>query len=281
MHIKIHQIDKEKDKSRVGFLDLKRTTELSGKVNPSIYKTVFDGEVDCKSWGEIFTLFNSSEIPFTHQGRSLSVSDVVEVKEAPVLVGRIKFYVSDDVYQIVNYIDSDKYNYDIYEARKSGRRIEAKCLKDKNILSINPGTYFCDLQDFKKIDFDNSRVAPMEGKRMLIIEPHKAPYEAIVKDDFRAVQKVVGGTFECVYPFFDDAFMFVNEEGKLIGLEGNRMVNGDIIAGNILIACDDGMGRTKDLSNEQVEKYKKQFEADEVYTQDEVQGSAYMFYIGI
>lgn len=280
MHIKIYQIDREKDKKHVKFNDLKRTTELSGEVNPAIYKTVFDGEVGCKSWGGIFTLFNCPDTPFTHQGHSLSVSDVVEVTASPVLVGRVKFFAAEDIYQIVNYTDINEYNRDIYATRKNGRRIEATLLKGKNIPAINPGTYFCDLQDFKRIDFDTTLVSPMEGTRMLVIEPHKVPYEAIIKDDFRAIQRVVGGTFECIYPFIDNAFMFVNDEAKLIGLEGNRMVNGDIIAGNILIAGDDGRGNTIDLTDEQIEKYKKKFAADETYTQDEVQGSAYMFFIG-
>lgn len=280
MHIKIYQIDMDKDINHVGFLDLKRTVEISGIVNPAIYKTVFEGEVDCKSWGEIFTLFNGSDTPITHQGRSLSVSDVVEIIDSPVLVGKIKFFAADDIYQVVNYTDINEYNRDIYAARKNGRRIEATLLKGKNIPAINPGTYFCDLQDFKKIDFNTTCVSLIEGTRMLVIEPHKVPYEAIIKDDFRAIQRVVGGTFECIYPFRDNAFMFVNDEAKLIGLEGNRMVNGDIIAGNILIAGDDGRGETIDLTDEQIEKYKKKFAADETYTQDEVQGSAYMFFIG-
>ncbi len=210
MHIKIYQINEKKDPQHVKFLNLERTIKQLGKVKPTIYKTVFDGEVNCKGWGDVFALFNSSEIPITHQGHSMSVSDVIEVIESPMLVGRIRFHVADNMYEIVNYIDSEKYNKDIREAHKCGKTIDAIQLKDFNIPLIEPGTYFCDLQEFKKIEFDAKKVAPIEGKKVLIIEPHKLPYEAIIKDDYRSWQKVVGGTFECIYPFNDEAFMIVN-----------------------------------------------------------------------
>ena len=65
----------------------------------------------------------------------------------------------------------------------------------------------------------------------------------------------------------------------------NFIINGDIIAGTFLITGDrtasspDGAeGGTTELTDEQIAKYTKMFEADESYTPEEVVGSA-GFYI--
>ncbi len=77
----------------------------------------------------------------------------------------------------------------------------------------------------------------------------------------------------------DEPHKIVNDEGKINGLEGNRMVDGDIIAGNIIIANDDGRGGTVNLTDKQIAEYSKRFSSFEAYTQDEVQGSAYMYFM--
>jgi hypothetical protein len=235
MKIKIYQIDSNRDNKRVMYGNHERTLEHAGKIDPSIYNTVFDGEVDCDNLEGVYTLFNS-DIPLTHQGHSLSVSDIVEVLKAD---------------------------------------------EQSSPSSTQPGCYFCDSVGFVRLEdgFDSTQTQPMRGDRMLVVEPHKPPYEAVISDDYKAWQRAVGGTFECTYPFDDDTFVISNDEAKLIGLEGNRTINGDIYAGVFLIARDDGEGGTKNLTDKQVAKYSKQFEADETYTQEEVEGSAGMFFI--
>jgi hypothetical protein len=101
---------------------------------------------------------------------------------------------------------------------------------------------------------------------VLKVEPHKRPYPKIIKDDLPSLQKEVGGYIEIIYPFDDDAVVICNEEGKLIGLEGNRKIGGDIIAGDFLIARDDGQGGLTKLTVEQIQKYTKMFESDETYS---------------
>lgn len=236
MKIKIFQIDSCRDNKRVMYENHERTLRYAEKIDPTVYNTVFDGEVDCGNIEAVFTLFNS-DIPFTHQGHSLSVSDIVEVM-------------------------------------KTDEQISP---------SVKPGFYFCDSVGFIRLEegFDSTLAQPMRGNRMLVVEPHKLPYEAVIQDDYKAWQRAVGGTFECTYPFsdIDDTFIISNDEAKLTGLEGNRMINGDIYAGVFLIAREDGEGGTRDLTDEQVARYTKQFEADETYTQDEVEDSAGMFFI--
>lgn len=73
MRIKIYQIDSEKDLQHRKFQSLN-----DEKVDPSIYKNVFYGDVEAESLEDVFQILNT-EIPGTYQGHSLSVSDIVEV----------------------------------------------------------------------------------------------------------------------------------------------------------------------------------------------------------
>ena len=137
------------------------------------------------------------------------------------------------------------------------------------------GCYFCDRVGFKKLDdFNASAVESIHGRRMLVIEPHKAPYEMVIPDNLDALQQAVRGMIEATYPFEDNAFIFSNEEAKLIGMEGNRRLNGEIYAGPMLIVGDDGVGGTMDLTDEQIEKYTKMFEQPEDISPEEVESSA-------
>jgi hypothetical protein len=59
----------------------------------------------------------------------------------------------------------------------------------------------------------------------------------------------------------------------LIGLPGNRKVNGDIIAGTFFLCSSDPYGNTISLPDRLIEKYAKQFAQPEHYTAAEVKGS--------
>ena len=82
MKINIYQIDTERDDKRVCFFGLEDIKKIQGNnaVNSSIYNKIFSGDVDCKSLEDVFSKFNTDH-PEGYRGRSLSVSDVVEVVE--------------------------------------------------------------------------------------------------------------------------------------------------------------------------------------------------------
>ena len=71
--------------------------------------------------------------------------------------------------------------------------------------------------------------------RVVYVEPNKAPYVAEVAHTLEAEQKAVGGYIEVVYPDDNETCIICNEEGKLIGMEGNRRI-GD--GSSIKILCD-------------------------------------------
>ena len=153
-------------------------------------------------------------------------------------------------------------------------------LSVSDIVETGDGCYFCDSIGFKKLaDFDSGKAQPMIGKRMLVIEPHKVPYESVIPDNLESLQDAVGGYIEITYPFEDNAIVISNEESKLIGMDGNRRVNGQIYAGPMLISADDGSGELTDLTDEQITKYTEMFRYPEEISQEEVENdTGFTFY---
>lgn len=224
MKIKVFQVNPELDQHNTLFRSYANAMMNAGQIDPSIYKTVFDGYIKARDLEDVFATLNFNQ-PVGYNGHSMSVSDVVQINDGDC--------------------------------------------------------YFCDSFGFKKLkDFDTSKAEPITGYRMLVIEPHKAPYEMVIPDGLEPLQQAVGGWIECTYPFDDNTFVVGNEEAKLIGLDGNRRINGQIYAGTILIAGDDGEGGTMDLTDEQVDKYTEMFKVPENITPEEVQGDIWFSFVG-
>ena len=79
MKIKIYQINQERDGKKVIFCNYKHIKAVYGKKIPAdLYDCVFDGEVEAKNLEEVYEIFNLHH-PDGYTGRSLSVSDVVEI----------------------------------------------------------------------------------------------------------------------------------------------------------------------------------------------------------
>lgn len=108
--------------------------------------------------------------------------------------------------------------------------------------------------------------------RVLIIEPMKEPHVADIENDLKSMQDVVGGLIE-VINLEDDIVMVDNEEGKLIGLEGNRRVGRDIIAGTFFLCGSNDEGEFVSLTEEQIDKYTDRFKEPEHYTPEQVEDS--------
>lgn len=83
MKLKIYQIDTEKDRKRLRFADSYTLQRILGafRVNPSIYTCVFDGELPALCLQDVFLLCNQDVRPKGYEGCSMSVSDVIVVKE--------------------------------------------------------------------------------------------------------------------------------------------------------------------------------------------------------
>lgn len=80
MEINIYQVNSDRDKNRVLFIDLQYLEKYQGDpdVDCEIYDKVFSGKVDCKTLEDVYVLFNTKLVE-NHHGHLLSVSDIVEV----------------------------------------------------------------------------------------------------------------------------------------------------------------------------------------------------------
>lgn len=79
MKIAIYQIAMERDENRLAFQSLNHIISVSnGRVPAELYDCVFAGEASAQTLEDIFYVFNM-EHPSGYKGRSLSVSDVVEI----------------------------------------------------------------------------------------------------------------------------------------------------------------------------------------------------------
>lgn len=58
--------------------------------------------------------------------------------------------------------------------------------------------------------------------RVLVVEPMKPCRVQEVSDELKALQAIVGGKIEAVFPFNDAAALICNEEGMALGLPANR-----------------------------------------------------------
>ena len=93
------------------------------------------------------------------------------------------------------------------------------------------------------------------------------------------LQEAVGGLIECVYPHGDKTILVCNDEGKLLGMEGNRRLdNGSVIAGPFFVIGDGGEN-FRSLTDAEVSRYLQQYAQPQKILQKEVQADmGFTFY---
>lgn len=145
-------------------------------------------------------------------------------------------------------------------------------LSVSDIVMTDECAYYCDSIGFMKVDFDESKAhKPDNLMRIVYVEPHKAPYTAEIENSLAAEQKAVGGLIDLVYNN-DGTLIVCNDEGKLIGMDGNRHIGdgSSIIAGPFFVVGDDGEN-FRSLTESEVVKYMDKFKEIEDISQDEVE----------
>ena len=118
--------------------------------------------------------------------------------------------------------------------------------------------------------------------KVVMVEPGKPAYMTEIGSDLKSMQKAVCGNIEAVF-YLNDAIIVANEEAKLMGMEGNRRFEDDIIAGPFFICGERVVNGEHDfdsLPDELCDKYVEQFAKPENITQDEVEDSIQAFVIG-
>lgn len=115
--------------------------------------------------------------------------------------------------------------------------------------------------------------------KVLMVEPGKHPKVTTLKDDLDSLQKAVsiGADYQGLIEFISlgngDCIM-CNEEGKLIGLEGNRRLGNDIIVGVFYVMSENEDGELLSLSDRKIKHYTNIFWETEVFDRTDIEASA-------
>ena len=106
---------------------------------------------------------------------------------------------------------------------------------------------------------------------VLKIMPGRKPTRVTMPHTLEAMQSMVDGYIQAIYPYEDPVAIICNEEGKLMGLEPNRTVRDpdtnevtDIICGAFFV-CGLGEEDFCSLTEEQITKYSKLFHSPEIF----------------
>ena len=132
MKIRIYQINSDRDEHRMMFLSHDRLERFQGSPegDSKIYDKVYDKEVDCSSLEEVYTMLNINH-PSDYRGRSLSVSDVVEV------------YESDEAPQGFYFCDSFGFKQVAFHPEECSvsERMNEQSAEKISVLLVEPGKY--------------------------------------------------------------------------------------------------------------------------------------------
>lgn len=116
--------------------------------------------------------------------------------------------------------------------------------------------------------------------KVLMVEPLKEPKAVTLKADLASLQKAVsiGADYQGLIEIItidDGVCILCNEEGKLIGLEGNRCIGNDIIAGVFYVVGENNDGNLISLTEEQMQTYKERFRNPEYHSKKDVANKIY------
>lgn len=102
--------------------------------------------------------------------------------------------------------------------------------------------------------------------KVLVIEAGCQPMVKEIDGSLKAMQEVVGGYIQAIYPWMEEVALVCNEEGKINGMTLNRPLLDDrgqlvdIITGTFFICSAPIDSETfQNLTDEQIERYSRLF----------------------
>ena len=125
MDVKIYQINLDRDEDGVAFISHGNLSKYQERpdVDASLYDKVFEGEIEAEDLEDVYKMFNMDK-PEGFAGRSLSVSDVVEVVKSDEV--KSGFYYCDSIgFQNVLFDSALAIESHIRSDRNAKRRIDS------------------------------------------------------------------------------------------------------------------------------------------------------------
>ena len=199
----IYQINTDRDNNRVCFLGLDTLERFqhSKAVDPVLYDRVYDGKLDCNSLETIYEKFNINH-PADYKGRSLSVSDVVEIRESDTL--NPGFYFVDSIgFKSISFDKSPckepvkasdgKISVLLVEPNKYPKMIEID-----DTLEVMQTVVGGDIEEYMPFEDEVAIICNEEGK-ITGMAPNRAVYE----ENSREMLDIICGKFFIAYAPFD------------------------------------------------------------------------------
>ena len=108
---------------------------------------------------------------------------------------------------------------------------------------------------------------------ILLVPPGQQPKKITIDGTLAAMQRIVGGPIQAVYPFEEPVALICHEEGKLLPLPLNRALRSldtgeiyDIVAGDFfLCAAPPDSENFESLTDDQLERYAQIFRTPELF----------------
>ncbi len=94
--------------------------------------------------------------------------------------------------------------------------------------------------------------------RVMIFEPGKEPYTAVLEDSLEHWQVIVGGEIECI-SLPHETVLCCNAGGKWMGLPANRQFGSDTIHGTFFLYGDTPEEYGASLAEEQIARFRDYF----------------------
>ena len=199
----IYQINTDRDNNRVCFLGLDTLERFqhSKEVDPVLYDRVYDGKLDCSSLETIYEKFNIDH-PADYKGRSLSVSDVVEIRGSDTL--NPGFYFVDSVGFKTIFFD-----------KSLCKEPEKATVNKISVLLIEPNKYpkMIEIDDTleamqKVVGGDIEEYMPFEDEVAIICNEEGkvnglTPNRAVYDEHSREMQDIICGKFFVAYAPFE------------------------------------------------------------------------------
>lgn len=130
----------------------------------------------------------------------------------------------------------------------------------------------------QKNERDNINVEKNDLLKIVYVEPGAKPYVVEIENNLASLQQAVGGLIEIIYNG-DGTLLVDNDEAKLLGLEGNRILdNGAVIAGPFFVVGDDG-DNFRSLTEEETKKYMTIFAKPHHISREQVEADMGFFVV--
>ena len=199
----IYQINTDRDDNRVCFLGLDTLERLqhSKAVDPALYDRVYDGKLDCNSLEAIYEKFNIDH-PADYKGRSLSVSDVVEIRESDTL---------NPGFYFVGSIGFKSISFDKTLCKEPVKASDGKI----SVLLVEPNKYpkMIEIDDTLEamqevVGGDIEEYMPFEDEVAIICNEEgkitgMAPNRAVYEENSREMLDIICGKFFVAYAPFE------------------------------------------------------------------------------